>query len=133
MIIKTYLTAAWISLDTMSFENTGLYSYSNNFSIFITGSSLISCFFSSVEVTADVDVASHLTGGDFILRAITPLWLLLFIASELMLSWSFTLESTSSVSNCFRRFSANVVVRSRCESNACNSWSLTPGMGVRIC
>lgn len=122
--ILTHFTAASISLAVMAVLNFGLQSYSRIFSIFITGSVLISCFFSST----DVEVASHLMDGDFKFRVCMVL-LLLFIASGCIRSISLTsLMSISSFPNCFKMSSANelVIKDSLCDKKACSSWSETP-------
>lgn len=116
-LMKTHLIVSSISFADILLLNSSLSSYSTSFSIFTTGSALISCLFSRACVTT-VDVASHFIVGDFIR--------LLFIASTLSDSWSFVLESIgSSFSICFKMLSAKVWVRSRWDSKAWSSWSLT--------
>lgn len=104
----------------------------NNFSIFKTGSVFIS-HFGMIDI---VDVASHLTGGDLLLRFVVES-AATFVGDDEPTPASSgisPLMSNSSLPNCLRRFSANEVAISFCESRACNSWSETSEreLSVRI-
>lgn len=112
----TYFTVSMICFASMAVEKLNVSFDPNNFSIFKTGSVLIS-HFGMIDI---VDVASHLTGGDLVFGFVVESAATFVGDVEPMPASSgiSPLMSNPSLPNCLSRFSANDVAMSFCDSRA---------------